>query len=450
MTADQAQILFVDDEPHVRQAACQTLELAGFKVLAFESAEPALERIGRNFYGVVFSDLRMPELDGMAFLQRAIDLDPELPFVLITGHGDVQQAVEAMRAGAYDFIEKPFASGHLADVAKRALDKRKLTLENRELRVAATARDQLETRVLGRTKPIVELRDRIRAAAATEADILILGDTGTGKEVVARAIHNISSRKSEPFVVINCAALPSEMIESELFGHEIGAFPGAIRPRLGRFLQADRGCIYLDGIDSLPLELQGRLLPVLRERRITPLGASSSHELDVRFIASARSDLVDAVAANRFRSDLLYSLNTITLRVPSLAERVEDIPRLFTQLVNEACLRYRRPIPSIGAATLTALARNPWPGNVRELRNAADRFALGLAPIEGLEDEAPAQRGSLPDLVGQYERRLIAAELSANKGRLKETYESLGLSRKTLYEKMQKYGLKREDFQPQD
>ncbi len=447
MSKNQGQILFVDDELHVRQAACQTLELAGFSVKSFESAEPALERISRNFHGIVFSDLRMSDMDGMTFLQRAIDLDPELPFVLITGHGDVQQAVEAMRAGAYDFIEKPFASGHLADVAERALDKRMLTLENRELRVAATARDQLETRVLGRTKTIVELRDRIRAAAATEADLLIQGDTGTGKEVVARAIHNISSRKNEPFVVVNCAALPSEMIESELFGHEIGAFPGAIRARYGRFLQADRGCIYLDSIDSLPLDVQGRLLPVLRERRITPLGSSASHELDVRFIASTRSDLTDAVSKDQFRGDLLYSLNTITLRVPSLAERVEDIPRLFTQLVNEACLRYRRPIPSIGAETLKALSRNPWPGNVRELRNAADRFALGLAPIEGLEDEAPAHRGSLPDLVGQYERRLIAAELSANKGRLKETYETLGLSRKTLYEKMQKYGLKREDFQ---
>ncbi len=441
------QVMFVDDEEHLRLAAKQAFDLADFDVECFSEADRVLDLLGRSFTGVVVSDIRMPGMDGMTLLQRILELDPELPVVLITGHGDVQLAVEAMRKGAYDFIEKPFASNHLVDVVGRAIDKRRLTLENRALRSAVAGRDRLEARLVGRAEVMVELRRQIRAVAQTDADVLIIGETGTGKEVAARALHAISPRGERPFVAINCGALPADLIESELFGHEAGAFPGATRPRFGKFEHAQGGTVFLDEIESMPTGLQVKLLRVIQERSITRLGSNDPVALDVRFVAASKADLELEAREGRFRSDLLYRLNVITLRMPTLDQRAEDIPRLFTQLVQEAAARYKREIPDVPSAVLAAVAQRDWPGNVRELRNAADRFALGLGLVEGGSGEQSATV-SLSDRVAEFERNAIAAELTANNGRLKETYESLGLSRKSLYEKMQKHGLQREDFGP--
>ena len=441
------QVIFVDDEEHLRLAAKQAFDLADFDVECFSEADRVLDLLGRSFTGVVVSDIRMPGMDGMTLLQRILELDPELPVVLITGHGDVQLAVEAMRKGAYDFIEKPFASNHLVDVVGRAIDKRRLTLENRALRSAVAGRDRLEARLVGRAEVMVELRRQIRAVAQTDADVLIIGETGTGKEVAARALHAISPRGERPFVAINCGALPADLIESELFGHEAGAFPGATRPRFGKFEHAQGGTVFLDEIESMPTGLQVKLLRVIQERSITRLGSNDPVALDVRFVAASKADLELEAREGRFRSDLLYRLNVITLRMPTLDQRAEDIPRLFTQLVQEAAARYKREIPDVPSAVLAAVAQRDWPGNVRELRNAADRFALGLGLVEGGSGEQ-SSTVSLSDRVAEFERNAIAAELTANNGRLKETYESLGLSRKSLYEKMQKHGLQREDFGP--
>ncbi|WFU49890.1 sigma-54-dependent transcriptional regulator [Sinorhizobium terangae] len=437
----ESRVLLVDDEEELRHSSAQALELAGFRVDTFASAERALEFISFSFSGVVISDIRMPGMDGMTFLQRIREIDAEVPVILVTGHGDVQLAVRAMREGAYDFVEKPFTAQTLAGTIRRALEWRSLVLENRRLRAVAGKRDDIEQRLPGRSQAMVDLRYKIRAIGASDADTLIIGETGVGKEVVARALHDLSSRANSPFIAINCAALPETLIESELFGHEAGAFPGALRPRYGKFEHGRGGTILLDEIGSMPIDLQAKFLRVLQERVITRLGSNEIVPLDVRFVATSKVDLEREVAAGRFRADLLYRLNVATLRVPPLSQRRSDIPLLFMQLVRESAARYGRGDVEISPALASEVAERDWPGNVRELRNAAERFVLGL---DAEEDDATSVRSNdtrLADKVAAFEKSLIASALAAHGGALKPVYESLGISRKTLYEKMQKFGL---------
>ncbi len=435
--------IVVDDEEPLRDAVTQGLQLAGFEVTAFARAERVVERIDRAFSGVVISDIRMPRMDGLQLLEAARKVDSELPVILMTGHGDVPLAVSAMRQGAYDFIEKPFATARLVESATRACELRRLTLENRALRSQLEQRDTLESVLVGRSAPIVALRERLRSIAATDIDVLLTGDTGVGKGVAARAIHDLSERAGKPFVAVNMAALPAAAIESELFGHEQGAFVGAHRARVGKFEHARGGTFFLDEIGAAPLDLQAKLLRVIEDRSITRLGSNDPIDLDVRFVASSKEDLEALVAAGAFRDDLYYRLNVAALKIPPLADRMEDAPRLFQHLVVEASMRYRRAAPDVPGDILSALSAREWPGNVRELRNAADRFVLGL----GVDDDAPADiDASLAEQIERYEKNLIATALAANEGSLKATYESLRLSRKSLYEKMQKHGLRREDY----
>lgn len=439
-------ILFVDDEDHLRMAAEQTLHLEDLPVACYPEAAPALARVARDFPGILVTDIRMPGIDGLELMARALEIDPEFPVILVTGHGDVELAVKSMRDGAYDFLEKPYAPSRLVSTVQRALEKRRLTLENRALRRQVGGRDVIEARLTGRSDAMVRLRAQVRAIAATEADVLIQGETGTGKEVAARALHRASPRSDKPFVHINCAALPADLIESELFGHEAGAFPGALRPRYGKFEHARGGTVFLDEIESMSQPVQAKLLHAIQNRSVTRLGSNDPITLDVRFIAASKRNLEEAAAQGAFRPDLLYRLNVVTIRMPDLEERREDIPRLFTHLVGEASARYKRPIPDIPGAVLASVAAKVWPGNVRELRNAADRFALGLdldlgrAPIVGNAAQTLAEQ------VAEHEKSLIAASLTAHGGSLKNTYEALGLSRKALYEKMQKHGLTRSAF----
>jgi two-component system, NtrC family, C4-dicarboxylate transport response regulator DctD len=440
-----ARVLLVDDEEELRNSAAQTLDLAGFEVTPLAGAEPVLETVGYGFNGIVVTDIRMPGMDGMTLMGRIRDIDPDVPVILFTGHADVQLAVRAMREGAYDFIEKPFKTQHMVDVVTRAADRRALVLENRRLRAAAGRRDDIEARLPGRVQAMVDLRYRLRAVAATDADVLIVGDTGTGKEVAARALHDSSPRATRSLVAINCAALPEALIESELFGHEAGAFPGALRPRYGKFEHARGGTILLDEIGSMPPALQAKLLRVIEERVITRLGSNEAVPLDVRFIATSKADLEAEVAAGRFRADLLYRLAVVTLKMPSLDQRREDIPLLFLQLVNEAAARYRRDSVEVPPEILAEVAQRAWPGNVRELRNAADRFVLGLGLLAGDLPQQEIGHPSLAERVAAFEKSVIAGAVRASGGSLKQVYESLGISRKTLYEKMQKYGLDKRD-----
>ncbi|MGA0613499.1 sigma-54-dependent transcriptional regulator [Paracoccus sp. KR1-242] len=434
-----ARVLLVDDDPQMRSSTTQALELAGFDVEPLGSGDEALALAGPGFSGVVVSDIRMPGMDGMTLLGRLHEVDPEIPVILVTGHAEVPLAVEAIRGGAYDFIEKPFVVQDLATVIRRAAEHRGLVLENRRLRAVAGKRDDVEARLPGRTQVMVDLRYRLRAIGASDADTLIIGPTGAGKEVVARALHDISARAGRPFIAINCAALPEALIESELFGHEAGAFPGALRPRYGKFEHARGGTVLLDEIGSMPPELQAKLLRVLQERVITRLGSNDPVPLDVRFIAISKTDLTGAVARGEFREDLFWRLNVAVLHVPPLAARREDIPLLFLQLVRESAARHNIPERETPAAFLSGLAARDWPGNVRELRNLAERFVLGL---EGAE-LGPDPGAKLSDRVASFERSLIAGAIAAHGGRLRPVYETLGISRKTLYEKMQKYALDR-------
>jgi two-component system, NtrC family, C4-dicarboxylate transport response regulator DctD len=442
-----APVLFVDDEAPLRHAATQALMLADLAALPCETGPEALSHLDRDFPGILVTDIRMPGMDGLTLMAEALKIDPELPVILVTGHGDVDLAVASMKGGAYDFLEKPYAPARLVEAVGRALEKRRLTLENRRLRAGGTGiapDDPVAARLLGRSAPMVRLRAQLRALAATQADVLIEGETGTGKEVAARALHAASPRADRPFIAVNCAALPAELIESELFGHEAGAFPGATRARYGKFEHARGGTLFLDEIDSLPLALQGKLLHVVEQRSVTRLGSNDAIPLDLRIIAASKRDLAAAARDGAFRPDLLYRLNVVTLRLPPLSDRREDIPELFLSLLSTAATRSGRDAPEVPGAVLAALAARDWPGNVRELRNAAERLAMGLDA--GLWPLAPEACGSLADRMAAHEKALIAASLAAHGGSLKSTYEALGLSRKALYEKMQRHGLNRDSF----
>ncbi|QNM95215.1 sigma-54-dependent transcriptional regulator [Chitinimonas koreensis] len=430
------QVLFIDDEPLIRHASAQTLELAGLEVAAFDRAEAALGLLGRDFAGVLVSDVRMPGMDGLQLLARAAALDPELPVVLVTGHGDVAMAVQAMRDGAYDFIEKPFSSEQLVEVVRRALDKRRLVLENRQLRRELERRDGIQALLLGRSEAIEQVRRTIANVADTGADVLVLGETGSGKELVARCLHQCSGRAARPFVALNCGALPESLFESEIFGHEAGAFSGATKRRIGKVEHADGGTLFLDELESMPLALQVKLLRVLQERTIERLGGNASVPVDCRVVAATKDDLRQLADRQKFRADLYYRLNVVSIVLPPLRERREDIPLLFEHFVLQAALRYNRPAPLLEAGRLRELMAQPWPGNVRELRNVADRFVLGL-----LEPAAGQTPLNLPALLERFEKSLIVDALDRAGGQVSAASEALGLPRKTLYDKVKKYGL---------
>lgn len=311
----RAQVILVDDDPHLRQALSQTLDLAGLKVVALAEAQGLAERIEADWPGVVVSDIRMPGIDGLQLLEQLHGRDSELPVLLITGHGDVPLAVQAMRAGAYDFLEKPFATDALLDSVRRALALRRLVLDNRSLRLALSDRQQLATRLVGHSPAMLRLREQIGALAGTRADVLILGETGAGKEVVARALHDLSSRSEGPFVAINAGALAESVVESELFGHEPGAFTGAQKRRIGKFEFANGGTLFLDEIGDLPMAIQVKLLRVLQEREVVRLGSRKSIPIDVRVVAATNVQLDKAIAAGNFREDLYYRLNVVSLQL---------------------------------------------------------------------------------------------------------------------------------------
>ncbi|MBL4629015.1 MAG: sigma-54-dependent Fis family transcriptional regulator [Roseicyclus sp.] len=436
-------VLFVDDEIDLRLAGEQTLSLADLTVIACAAATDALTHVSRDFPGILVTDIRMPGMDGTALMEAALARDPDLPVILVTGHGDVDLAVKSIRHGAYDFIEKPYDPARLVETIRRALEKRRLTMEVRALKQQASSHntDPIASRLIGRSDVMARLRAQLRAVANSDTDALIEGATGTGKEVAARAVHAESARAAKPFVAVNCAALPDALIESELFGHAAGAFPGANRARYGKFEHARGGTLFLDQIDSIPLPLQGKLLTALQDRTITPLGSHEVIPLDLRVIAASQQNLSEAAANGTFRDDLLYRLNVVTLRMPPLAERREDIPGLFQILAAKASAQHKCPVPPLSPEMLADLAARSWPGNVRELRNAAERAVLGL----GSGMDAPVT-GRLADRMAAHERSLIAATLSAQNGAIKATYEALGISRKALYEKMQKHGLDRREF----
>lgn len=436
------QVLLVDDDPHLRQALSQTLDLAGFQVSTRADAQGLAAQLPTDWPGVVVSDIRMPGIDGLQLLEQLQQADPQLPVILITGHGDVPMAVQAMRAGAFDFLEKPFASDDLLASVRRALALRQLVLENRSLRLALADRQQLSARLLGRSPAMQRMREQLGALAAIDTDVLILGETGAGKEVVARALHDHSSRRNGPFVAINAGALAESVVESELFGHEAGAFTGAQKRRIGKFEFANGGTLFLDEIESMPMPMQIKLLRVLQERTLERLGSNTSIPIDCRVIAATKEDLLSLSGQGRFRSDLYYRLSVATLMLPSLRERREDIPLLFQHFIMQGAARHGRPVPTDDPTRINTLLGYHWPGNVRELRNVADRCVLGIeasAPPFGKDTEEGPR--PLSETVEAFERALIADALSRHHGSLARSAEALGVPKTTLHDKIRKYGL---------
>jgi len=370
----ELQILLVDDDDGLRTALVQTFELAGLEVEAHADPRTALTRLSADFPGILVTDIRMPGMTGTELFHRAAAIDSEIPVLLMTGHGDVAMAVAMLKDGAFDFIAKPFAPEQLVASANRALELRRLVLENRRLRQLAEDADHASP-LIGQSPAIERLRATIRQVAPAEVDVLVEGETGTGKELVARLLHRASARRARPFVAIDCAALPDAVAEEELFG--LGPSAGR-RGQEGRIIAADRGTLFLDEIDSMSPALQGKLLRVVEEREVRG-GGEGPRVVDLRIVAAAKTDLAEAVAAGRFRADLLYRLDAVRLRVPPLRERRGDVPLLFAAFLREAAERFGRPVPSIDAGISARLDTHDWPGNVRELRNYAQRVTLGLA-----------------------------------------------------------------------
>ncbi|MFO1141596.1 MAG: sigma-54 dependent transcriptional regulator [Amaricoccus sp.] len=447
-------VAFVDDDPDLRRATAQMLRLAGFEVHAFGGAEEALAALDAGFGGPVVTDIRMPRMNGLQLFERLKAMDPELPVLLVTGHADVDLAVAALKDGVYDFISKPFDGERLATAVGHAAEKRRLVLENRRLRAAAEAPADLP--LIGDAPGIRRLRETIRNVADADVDVLVFGETGSGKEVVAALLHEWSRRKARNFVALNCGALPESVLDSELFGHEAGAFTGADRKRIGRIEHAGGGTLFLDEIESCPPAIQVKLLRVLETREVEPLGTNERRRLDLRIVAATKVDLGDPAARGGFREDLYYRLNVVTLRIPPLRERRVDVPLLFAHFLHRAAGRFRREPPEITGAILRHLQQHDWPGNVRELMHFADRVVLGLAPDEPRPAAAVpafgAEGGTLPERIDRYEAELIRAALQGSGGDVRATIEALGVPRKTFYDKLKRHGIRRGDFddpQPQ-
>ncbi|ALN74190.1 sigma-54 dependent transcriptional regulator [Aureimonas sp. AU20] len=438
-------VAFVDDEPDLRAANEQSLLLAGYRPLLFDRAEAALAAVDAGFEGVVVTDLRMPGLSGLDLFRRLRALDADLPVILVTGHGDVATAVDALHEGVYDFIAKPYPAARLMDAVRRAGEKRRLVLENRRLRALAAQGSEADAPLIGDSPSMQRLRRTLRQIADADVDVLVEGETGSGKEVVASALHGWSRRAAHPFVALNCGALPETVIESELFGHESGAFTGAAKRRVGRIEHSSGGTLFLDEIESMPLALQVKLLRVLETREVEPLGTNERRPVDLRVVAAAKVDLGGAEARAYFREDLFYRLNVVTVQIPPLRERRGDVPLLFATFLERAAKRFRREPPALSPSVARHLREHDWPGNVRELVHFAERVALGIE--EPAEPADCARTGmTLPERVDAFEADAIRAALEGSNGDVKRTIEALGIPRKTFYDKLQRHGISRRDF----
>ncbi len=436
-------VIVVDDEASILTAVEQWLTLSGFSVQLYSRADACLAQLPEHFPGVVVSDVRMPGMDGLQLLEQLQARDADLPVILLTGHGDVPMAVQAMRKGAYDFLEKPFSPEDLLSSLRRALEKRQLVLENRSLHEQADLKARLESTLLGMSQGMQQLRRQVLELAALPVNVLIRGETGSGKEQVARCLHDFGPRANKPFVALNCAAIPEQLFEAELFGHESGAFTGAQGKRIGKLEYANGGTVFLDEIESMPLAQQAKLLRVLQEQKLERLGANQSITVDLRIIAATKPDLLEEARAGRFREDLAYRLNVAELHLAPLRERREDIPLLFQHFTRTAAERLARTPPLLSGAQLGSLLSHDWPGNVRELANAAERHALGLTAPQPL----PVESGqSLTAQTEAFEAQCLRAALTRHKGDIKAVLEELQLPRRTLNEKMQRHALQREDF----
>lgn len=442
-------VLIVDDEEQVRHSIAQWLELGGLTVETASDADAALLAIRRKPPMVVLTDFKMPRKTGMDLMRDLQRTHPDIPVVLLTAHGDVPLAVAAMREGAYDFLQKPYVPEHLSAVVARAIEQRRLKQELQLLSERVAAHEGLHAHIVGASPAIARVREMVGELCLHDPNVIITGQTGTGKEVVARALHDFGPRAKSPFVAINCAAVPEELFESELFGHEAGAFTGARGARIGKFEFANGGTLLLDEIESMPMPLQAKLLRVLQERVVERVGSNKSVAINVRIIAATKYDLEEQGRQGRFRPDLYYRLAGAEIPLPPLKARDGDILLLFEHFASRAASIAGQQHRALSSTDVETLLTHSWPGNVRELKSVAERYALGLKAmgrtvpeILGKAAQTPAVAGSpLADRVAAYERQLIETALKDHGGSISAVIEVLGIPRRTLNEKMVRYGL---------
>ncbi len=464
---DPTRILVVDDEQNLRRVLSAILGRAGFEVIEAADGEQALGLIGRGV-ACVITDLRMPKLDGMGLLRRVVAEHPDIPVIMITAHGSVDSAVEAVKLGAFDYIEKPFEREQIRLVVDKAI--RTHELDGRAPRATlAPPKDNGRFGLIGTSEPLKQVLSVIEKVADTPSTVLVTGESGTGKELIARALHANSSRRSEPFIRVNCAAIPKTLMESELFGHEKGAFTGAVSARPGRFELADRGTLFLDEIGEIPPEMQVQLLRVLQESEFERVGGIKTIKVDVRLVTATNRDLVGAVQSNSFREDLFYRLNVVPIHLPPLRDRRSDIPVLVEHFVAKFNERLKKSVATVEPEALERLTSYHWPGNIRELENVLERtilFASGdairasdlppevqmaitpAAPAEARPPSVPGRATSLKEVVRQeterVERELIQRALDETGGNVTQAARKLKISRKSLQNKMKEFGLRDE------
>jgi len=440
------QVIIIDDEEIVRESMTQTLELEGYTAIACEDPADALARCSEDWPGIIICDVRMDIMDGLEVLQKVLAIDRDIPVIMFSGHADIAVAIQAIRSGAYDFLEKNDDPEHHINTVHRAWKKRQLVLENRNLRKELAGQHEIDQRLVGQTPAMVQLRELVLQLAQIDVDLVINGATGTGKEVIARCLHDFSPRADKPFVALNCGAVTESVIESELFGHEAGAFTGASKRRIGKIEYACGGTLFLDEIESMPHSLQVRLLRVLQERTLQRLGGNASIDVDIRVVAASKVNLREAANEGHFREDLYYRLNVASIDIPCLDQRKEDIPVLFCHFAEQANQRFSREARTVPDSLLQQLMQQSWPGNVRELRNIAERWTLGLSITSNPDAVLAPQSGDLDEIVGSYEKEVIINALKTHHGQAEMTAQALGIPRKKLYLRMKKYGLERTDF----
>jgi len=448
----QTRILIVDDEPGIRQTLSAILEDEGFQTRAVATGEQCLEELSGLLYDVVLLDVWLPGMDGLETLARIqeIPIAQRPPVIMISGHGNIETAVKATKLGAFDFLEKPLTLAKVDVVVKNALQQRKLEVELHRLKENGPAKP----RIIGESVPMKALRQQLMLMAGTNGRVLIFGESGTGKELVAHAIHALSSRAAEAFVEVNCAAIPEDLIESELFGHRKGSFGGAREDKVGKFQKADGGTLFLDEVGDMSLKTQAKVQRAVDEGRFEPVGASEFVQVDVRVVASTNKNLEQEIERGNFREDLFYRLNVIPFYMPPLRERKEDIALLADHFLKEFTTAYGRKPKELTPEAYRALVEYPWPGNVRELRNLMERIVimnpqqridarhLPLSPARRAVFEPPASRfGSLQEVREAAEREYILKKLEETKGNVTRTAELLGLERSNLYRKMKSLGI---------
>jgi len=443
-------VLIVDDESEIRRSLQGVLEDDGYKTLLAESAEDCLATLSRKPVDVVLLDIWLPGIDGLEALERIVAMEDPPEIIMISGHGNIETAVRATKRGAFDFLEKPLSIDRTLIVLKNAIDTKHLRSENLEYKKQFQARSI----IVGDSIPMKALRQQISLMAPTNGRVLIYGESGTGKELAARAIHTHSLRKDEMFVEVNCAAIPEDLIESELFGHRAGSFPGAASDKEGKFQKADRGTLFLDEVGDMSLKTQSKVLRTLDEGRFAPVGEDEAITVDARVIAATNKDLEDEISKGNFREDLFYRLNVIPFYVPPLRERKEDIPLLAKHFLREFSQTYNRRSKEMTDDALDALMRYTWPGNVRELRNLIERMVIMNPTLAKLErkhlpsliyrDGGRRNLGefsSLHEARASYERDYILKKLDENQGNVARTAEVLGLERSHMYRKMKTLGI---------